>query len=79
MDTITKIINKWDLANLMSHAPDDEYNYEVEKIKEIMSEESDPVKLAYAIKGIFADTFGGDVNCEMETYVKIAKELLANK
>lgn len=79
LQRITEIINKWDPANLMSHAPDDEYNYEVEKIKEIMAVQSDPTRLAHAIKEIFTGTFGSDIDFEMETYITIAKELLANR
>jgi hypothetical protein len=76
LDRITQVINKWDPANLMSHAPDDEYNFEVGKIEEFMKTENEPIKLAHAIKDIFYQTFGDDVKYDLETYIKIANEIL---
>ncbi len=41
MDKITKIINEWDPINLMYHAPDDEYCFEIELIKKELNKSYD--------------------------------------
>jgi len=76
MDKITEIINRWDPAKLMSHAPDDEYNSEVSRIIEVLKFENDSVNLANAIKDIFNESFGEDLVNDFEIYKEIANEIL---
>lgn len=60
-DAITAIINEWDPANLMSHAPDDEYEYEIGQIEEAMARGViEPYGLAREIHAIFVKSFGED-------------------
>lgn len=58
MDKLTEIINNWDPTNLMAHAPDDEYELEVERINELLMKTEDEYELAKGIKNIFLETCG---------------------
>lgn len=58
MDKLTRIINSWDPIDVMSHAPDDEYNLEVEMIANLLKKTTDVNELAKGISDIFLDTCG---------------------
>ncbi|WP_422614979.1 DUF1871 family protein [Cohnella caldifontis] len=77
IEKISHVINTWDPARLMSHAPDDEYTFEVMKIYEFLQKEKDPHKLAYEIKNIFNQTFGDEINYDLKTYLEVAHQILS--
>ena len=58
MDKLTQIINEWDPTNLMAHAPDDEYDLEIEKIKKVLELTNDENEIAKSIMSIFIETCG---------------------
>jgi hypothetical protein len=58
MDKLTKIINEWDPTHLLSHAPDDEYNLEIQMIEEVLKKTNNENELAKKIHDIFLDTCG---------------------
>lgn len=58
MDKLTTIINNWDPTNLMSHAPDDEYDLEINMIAELLRKTNNENELAKGIQNIFLDACG---------------------
>lgn len=78
LDWLSIILNEWDAIDLMSHAPDDEYNLEVKKIRTLLQKTSDVKELAKGIQEIFLDTCGSDVfKKTYEDCLPIAKKILA--
>lgn len=62
LDKVTKIINGWDPVHLFPMAPDDEYNWEIEKINLLLEKEENLTidKLGEAIYEMFVKSFGED-------------------
>ncbi len=58
MDKLTWIINSWDPTNLMSHAPAEEYNLEIQMIADLLKKTNDENELAKGIQDIFLNTCG---------------------
>ena len=58
MDKLTWIINSWDPTNLMSHAPAEEYNLEIQMIADLLKRTNDENELAKGIQDIFLNTCG---------------------
>ena len=61
MDYIKKIIDDWDPIGLLSHAPDDEYQTEIEEIQQLLKICDDTEMLSEGIFCIFDKAFGKDV------------------
>lgn len=70
------IITKWDPMNFMSHAPDDEYSDEAEKIDELLERTTDIDELARGIELVFKSMFGSDFNKSIDECREIAKKLV---
>ena len=58
MDYIKKIIDNWDPIDLLFHAPDDEYDSEIQQIYHLLCMTDDSADLAEGIFKIFVDAFG---------------------
>jgi len=76
MDEIALIINDWDPANLMSHAPDDEYSFEITEIKKAIKEQNDLFELAQKIRDVMIQSFGSDMDYSFEKYHEVAVKIL---
>ncbi|MEG1719430.1 MAG: DUF1871 family protein [Clostridia bacterium] len=57
-DKIKEIIDCWDPIDLLSYAPHDEYNYEIEKIANLISNYDDEKVVGEIIYKVFMDSFG---------------------
>jgi hypothetical protein len=77
LNKLTEIINAWDPTNLMSHAPDDEYNLEIKMIGELLKTTSSEKELAKGIQKIFLETCGDEFFKEaFEECITIARKIL---
>lgn len=76
MSKTKRIINEWDPMNLLSHAPDDEYDDEIILIDDFLDHTSDVNELAFEIKFIFIKMFGDDFKKSYDDCLEIAKQLL---
>jgi hypothetical protein len=74
--SILKIIMEWDPQNLMSHAPDDEYEYEAQLIENALPTISDATYLAECIRSVFVGQFADDSNKTKEECLLIARKIL---
>lgn len=80
MDKLTKIINEWDPTNLMSHAPDDEYELEIEKIKKALESTDNELELAKSIMSIFLESSGEEFfKKTLDDCILVARKILAGK
>ena len=61
MDLVKKIINEWDPIELLCHAPDEEYDLEVEEIAQLLKQTEDSSELARGIHTIFTRSFGPNI------------------
>ena len=78
MNFVKNVIDNWDPIDLLSHAPDDEYRPEVERIQHLLMEIRDPYKLADAIYNVFVEAFGNETfNKSKEECTQIAKALIS--
>jgi len=55
---VKEVIHEWDPICLMSHAPDDEYDSEIEDIVEILAYVGSVDDLARGIHNVFVNWFG---------------------
>lgn len=76
LDIVKKIINQWDPVELLSHAPDDEYHSEIERIWKLLKESKDLNVLAEGIFNIFKDSFSNVFTKTIEDCTEIASKLL---
>lgn len=77
MDKLSLIINRWDPANLMTHAPDDEYELEIKMIKEILKKTENEHELAKGIQEVFLETVGETFfKKSFEQCFEISKEII---
>jgi len=58
MNNIKSIIENWDPIDLLSHAPDDEYNSEIEDIQRLLLVTTNCDELTEGIIHIFEKSFG---------------------
>lgn len=73
---IVSIINSWDPIGLMTHAPDDEYNPEVDEILGLVVTAQDDDSLAQGIFQVFVRQFGDDTfHGSMEDCVRVARDI----
>ena len=68
MEHIKSIIDQWDPIDLLSHAPDDEYDEEIELIHRLSCKFNDSEALGKGIYDVLARAFG------RETFDKSAEE-----
>lgn len=80
MDKLTIIINEWDPTNLMSHAPDDEYELEIGMIRQILDKIDNEYDLAKGIQNIFLETCGNEFfKKSLDDCLIIAKKIMRAK
>jgi hypothetical protein len=73
---IVSAINAWDPVGLMTHAPDDEYNPEVNEIMGLVNTTHDDESLAEVIHRVFLRQFGGDTfRNSVEDCIQVAREI----
>jgi hypothetical protein len=78
--SIRQIITDWDPQNLMSHAPDDEYDYEVKMIEDyFMMSICSEADLSRKIIQVFSEQFGDDFIKSQEECLNIAKKIINSK
>ncbi|WP_041808133.1 DUF1871 family protein [Evansella cellulosilytica] len=76
-NVVTKHVNNWDPELLLEMgAPDDEYEFEIERITKEISRCQDEIEVAEVIKDIFDDSFGRDF--PLEECLEIAKKIWVN-
>ncbi len=76
MDKISKIINEWDPMNLMNHAPDDEYCFEISMIKESMKNIQNEQEFAKKIQEIFISQCGENYDFSIDKCTLVARKIL---
>ena len=59
-DIVKKAIDEWDPINLLSHAPEDEYDSEISDITRLIPTVKSVDELAQIIHRIFVKWFGAD-------------------
>ena len=78
-DRIKEIINRWDPIDLLSHAPDDEYDFEIQAIPNSVLLGMSEVELGKIVYNIFVYSFGEDTfQKNISECNRIAKEILSN-
>ncbi len=78
--TTKEIINKLDPADLLSHAPDDEYHTEIEEIDRLLATTLDENEVTKGIYNIFIFAFGEDVFVKDKDECRlIARNLTLNR
>ena len=76
---VLSIISEWDSINLMSHAPDDEYEPEVDEIMGALGEPIAPELLAAVIQAVFLQQFREDrFLCSKDECLMIAERILSS-
>ena len=58
MDHIKRIIDQWDQVDLLSHAPDDEYDEEIESIQLLSGKFNDSETLGKGRSEVFVNSTG---------------------
>ncbi len=80
MSYVKKIIDDWDPIGLLSHAPDDEYQTEIEEIQQLLKISDDTEILSEGIFCIFDKAFGKDIFLNSrEDCERIARILISHK
>ena len=80
MDIVKIIINEWDPIDLLSHAPSDEYCFEIERIYQLLQLTNNVNSIAEGIYNIFVESFGDDIFIKnMAECEQIAHKLLVEK
>lgn len=74
---VLAVVSHWDPANLMAHAPDDEYEHEADQIFALAMTGLDPDVLGDGIKSVFQRAFGDNRFTKSRAEcVNIAREIL---
>lgn len=80
MSSIKAIINQWDPADLLMHAPENEYHSEIKAIETFVETCSDVVVLAEYIHEIFLHAFSSDVfTASTKDCEKIARAIVSTE
>lgn len=80
MEIVKIIIDEWDPIDLLSHAPSDEYCFEIERIYQLLQLTDDINSIAEGIYNIFVESFGDDIFIKnMAECEQIAYKLLIEK
>ena len=58
MNRVKQIIDSWDPMGLLSHAPNDEYNSEINQIEELLKFTNNVNEVSNGIWKIFINAFG---------------------
>ncbi|WP_412679549.1 DUF1871 family protein [Brevibacillus choshinensis] len=74
--SVLRIITEWDPQNLMNHAPDDEYEHEVQLIEQALPGISDVNNLAECIRSVFVSQFDDDFKKSKDECLIIARKIL---
>jgi pantothenate kinase len=74
--SVKRIIDEWDPIDLLSHAPDDEYNVEVIEIEEMLKVTKDLDFIADEIYFVFDKSFRGVFSKTRGECKEIAKLIL---
>lgn len=76
MENIKKIIDDWDPIGLLSHAPNDEYNSEIDEIYRLLCTSNTLDELAEGVYNTFSTSFGkANFNKSMDECRQIARLL----
>jgi len=77
INALITIINEWDPADLLFHAPDDEYLFEIEKIKDFLMSTRNHCELTLKIQNIFKKSRGNNFlkNSQIEC-AEVAQKIL---
>ncbi|MCT4620760.1 MAG: DUF1871 family protein [Marinisporobacter sp.] len=59
-EKLKKVIDAWDPEKLLSYAPDNEYNIEIQAIYDLINENTDVESLALIIHKVFMEYFNED-------------------
>jgi hypothetical protein len=73
MGIVTRIINDWDPAHLLHHAPDDEYEFEIAEIVVFLNKAESVDNLTEGIALVFNKAF--DWNLTKEECLAVAKNI----
>ena len=58
MNSVKTIIDEWDPIDLLAYAPEDEYDFEIKEIEQILALQVDVDQLAVEIFRVFTEEFG---------------------
>jgi hypothetical protein len=79
MSFVKAIINKWDPIDLLSFAPEDEYQIEIEQVELLLCVTEDVSVLSEGIFEIFTYYFGNTFQRSREECMEVAKLLISEK
>lgn len=79
MSFVKAIINKWDPIELLSFAPEGEYQIEIEQVELLLSVTEDVSVLSEGIFEIFTYYFGNTFQKSRDECMEVAKLLLSEK
>lgn len=75
-DKVKSVVDEWDPINLLHHAPDDEYDLEIDKIVELLPTANSINDLACIIQNVFTECFGPTFKRNYEECFSIASKLI---
>ena len=61
MNSVKTIIDEWYPIDLLAYAPEDEYDFEIKEIEQILALQIDVDQLAVEIFRVFTEAFGTEV------------------
>jgi hypothetical protein len=73
---VRAIVNHYDPMGLVPPAPEDEYDYQVNKIMLLLSTTDSLDQVVFGIREIIGDFFGREQDKQSLLFVEMAKELL---
>ncbi|MEA4831880.1 hypothetical protein SDC9_124022 [bioreactor metagenome] len=76
MNSIKLIINEWDPIDLLLHAPEDEYAFEIKEIKKLLNDNINLENLSEGIYEIFKLNFGDIFKKSKSDCILIAEKIL---
>lgn len=76
-DLVREVINSWNPYGLLPHAPDDEFESEIEKVTDSLKEAKTVEDLAGSIQLIFERSFGDPF--KYESCLKVAAQIWNKK
>lgn len=79
MDHVKRIIDQWDPVDLLSHAPDDEYDEEIELIQLLSGKFNDSETLGKGIYDVFVRSFGRETFDKSEEECDIIAEAILGR
>lgn len=79
MSFVKAIINKWDPIDLLSFAPEDEYQMEIAQVELLLCMTEDVSVLSEGIFEIFTYYFGNTFQKSREECMEVAKHLISEK